>query len=172
MASFTYKVEDANTGAPIQGAAIYDTVSTSCCNCPFGGCSGCNGCTSGSGFSITGNTDASGSYRADTTYTCPMAHDVLVTANGYNATHIQAETGDITNDAAVGRSGTSVIQLVPKAYVPQSNQGGAGQAQYSAGSAAATNPAPNPGTTSGLETYAILGVVAVVLVVVVLLALR
>ena len=171
MANFTYHVQDANSGASIQGAAIYDTISTSCCNCWPSGCSGCNGCTSGNGFSITGNTDSNGNYSDSTVYTCPMAHDVLVTANGYNDTHVQVETGNITGDAGVASPGSNAIQMVPKAYVPQSNQGGAGAAQYAAGAAAATNPAPNPGTTSGLETYAIIGIVAVVLVVVVVLVL-
>jgi hypothetical protein len=161
MSNFIYHIQDGNSGAAIQGAAINDVVSTNCCDCWPSGCSGCNGCTSGSGFTVLGNSDQNGNYAAGTVYTCPMGHDVLVTAVGYNPTHIQAYTGAIDGDAAVGQANGSSIQLVPLANVAQSNQGGAGTAGAAVSGAAATTPG-----TGSIEVYAVIGVAVLVVIVV------
>lgn len=158
--SFVYSVADAISGAGIEGAAIYDNISTSCCNCWPSGCSGCNGCTSGQGYQITLNTDASGTASEDAQFTCPQTHDILVTANGYNDTHVQPSSGPLD-----GPVNLPTILMVPTKYVPQTNQGGAGATQAGITGASAT---------TGVSTTVLvaIGAVAFVFLIVAVVALK
>lgn len=178
MADFTYHVIDAATGAVLQGAEINDVINTS--PCPYNSflgqsaTNGANGCTSGAGFTVTGNTDSNGNYSSDTQYSCPMTHTVTASAPGYYATTVNAQTGDITGDAAVPDGG---IQLTPLPNVAQNNQG-VGATTSAAGATAQANESSFASTLTTIGADAekdltlliIGGIVVAVIIAIVLVA--
>jgi hypothetical protein len=166
-ADFTYHVIDGATGAPIEGAEINDVVNTS----PCPGWPNTGSCTSGNGFTITGNTDSNGDFSANTQFTCPMTHQVKVSAVGFNPTAVNASTGNISGNAGVP---DTAIQLTPLANVSQGNQGivGSGVAGAGASAQAQNETLTNfMGEFTGLKgDLLIVGVIITIIAIAVILA--
>lgn len=165
MATWYLRVLDAGTSQPIEGAAVTATISTSCCPNCYGSCS-CGSCTSGNGYQNVGNTDSTGNVAFVFSYTTKQSLDVLVTANGYNDTHVNYNTGFITGDVRFPD-----VQLTELTNVPQTNQGSQGDAAYGGNTAsraagdAAAAVSPPSGPFGSIEEVVIIIAVAIIAIV-------
>ena len=117
VASWYFTVVDSTTGAPIEGAAVNAIVNTQ--PCPFLDI----GCTSGTGYTLEGNTDSNGQFVSDIPYTTEQSVDINVSAVGYNPTTASYQSGYISGDVYI-----PTIQLTPNGNVAQKNQGAGGTA--------------------------------------------